>query len=57
MQLFNYLRLTKKPVGVLINFGTNSLEGERYGYIEETNTCLILDKQMKPLPKNNATNF
>ncbi len=57
MQLFNYLRLTKKPVGVLINFGTNSLESERYGYIEETNTCQILDKQMKQLPKHKATNF
>ena len=34
-QLFNYLRLTKKPIGLLINFGQPSLQGERYGYDEE----------------------
>lgn len=45
-QLFNYLRLTKKPIGLLINFGQKSLQGERYGYIEETNECVLLDKNM-----------
>lgn len=48
-QLFNYLRLTKMPVGLLINFGSESLEGERYGYIESLNTCCRLDRDMKPL--------
>ena len=48
-QLFNYLRLTKKPVGLLINFGCESLEGERYGYDEETNECILLDKNMRPV--------
>ena len=45
-QLFNYLRLTKRPVGLLINFGTTKLQGERYGYIEETNECVVLDRNM-----------
>jgi GxxExxY protein len=47
-QLFNYLRLTKKPIGLLINFGQESLQGERYAYDEETNECILLDKNMKP---------
>ncbi len=47
-QLFNYLRLTKKPIGLLINFGQKSLQGERYAYYEETNECILLDKNMKP---------
>ncbi|MBQ6193058.1 MAG: GxxExxY protein [Prevotella sp.] len=47
-QLFNYLRLTKKPIGLLINFGQESLQGERYAYYEETNECILLDKNMKP---------
>ena len=45
-QLFNYLRLTKHPIGVLINFGTEKLQGERYGYIEETNECVLLNRNM-----------
>ncbi len=45
-QLFNYLRITKKPIGILINFGCESLQGERYAYIEETNQCVLLDKDM-----------
>ena len=48
-QLFNYIRLTKKPVGLLINFGQPSLQGERYAYIEETNECVLLDKEMNLL--------
>ena len=47
-QLFNYLRLTKKPIGLLINFGQESLQGERYAYDDETNECVLLDKNMKP---------
>ena len=48
-QLFNYLRLTKRPVGLLINFGNISLQGERYAFIEETNECILLDKDMNLL--------
>ena len=48
-QLFNYLRLTKKPVGLLINFGCESLQGERYGYDPETNECILLNKNMLPV--------
>ena len=49
-QLFNYLRLTRMPIGLLINFGGFSLEGERYGFISELNDCILLDKNMLPVP-------
>ena len=49
LQLFNYLRLTKKPVGLLINFGREKLQAERYAFIEETNECILLDKNMNLL--------
>ncbi len=45
-QLFNYLRLTKKPIGLLINFGQPSLQGERYAYFDDTNECVLLNKDM-----------
>jgi GxxExxY protein len=48
-QLFNYLRLTRKPIGLLINFGQPSLQGDRYGYDEETNECILLNKNMGPV--------
>ena len=48
-QLFNYLRLTRKPMGLLINFGQPSLQGERYGYNVETNECILLSKNMEPV--------
>lgn len=35
-QLYNYLRLTKKPVGILLNFG-RSVRAEQYIYDPETN--------------------
>ena len=35
-QLYNYLRLTKKPVGILLNFG-RSVRAEKYIYDSETN--------------------
>ena len=50
-QLFNYLRLTRHPVGVLINFGSSSLHGERYGYIVESNECVLLDRYMNIVPQ------
>ena len=48
-QLFNYMRLTKRSIGLLINFGASSLQGERYAYVEETNECILLDKEMNLL--------
>lgn len=48
-QLCNYLRLTKKPLGLLVNFGEASLIGERWAYDEEENACLIVDKNMEPV--------
>jgi GxxExxY protein len=48
-QLFNYMRLTKKPIGLLINFGQECLQGERYAYFEDTNECVLLDKNMNPV--------
>ena len=48
-QLFNYLRLTRKPIGLLVNFGQASLQGERYGYDEDTNECILLDRNMDPV--------
>ena len=48
-QLCNYLRLTRKPIGLLINFGEESLIGERWAYDAETNDCFIVDRNMDPL--------
>lgn len=48
-QLFNYLRLTKKSIGLLINFGDEHLRGERYIYDEEENHCYMVDKWMQPI--------
>ena len=45
-QLFNYMRLTRKPIGLLINFGQTKLQGERYGLNPITNECVLLDKDM-----------
>ena len=45
-QLCNYLRLTRKPIGILINFGEKDLIGERWAYDEETNECFLIDKNM-----------
>ena len=40
------MRLTKMPIGLLINFGQPSLQGERYAYFEELNACVVLDQEM-----------
>ena len=48
-QLCNYLRLTRKPLGLLINFGEESLIGERWAYDAETNECFIVDRNMEPI--------
>lgn len=47
MQLFNYLRLTKKKYGLLINFGEQNLHCERYLLNSNDNTCYLLDKDLK----------
>lgn len=48
-QLCNYLRLTKKPLGLLINFGEENLIGERWGYDEKSNKCFLVDRNMEPV--------
>lgn len=48
-QLCNYLRLTKKPVGLLINFGEETLIGERWAYDSETNACVLVNRDMEPV--------
>ena len=48
-QLCNYLRLTRKPIGLLINFGEESLVGERWAYDRSTNECFLVDKNMEPV--------
>ena len=50
-QLFNYLRLTQKKIGLLINFGGERLEGERYVYDDTINDCYLVDRDMNPVPK------
>ena len=55
-QLFNYLRLTRQPIGLLINFGGESLQGERYAYDDATNTCYLLDRYMEPIPVEDEGN-
>ena len=48
-QLCNYLRLTRKPLGLLINFGEVNLIGERWAYDEKTNECFIVDRNLEPI--------
>lgn len=51
-QLFNYMRITRKPIGLLINFGQPKLQGERYGLDPTTNECFLLDKDMNIVKKD-----
>lgn len=44
-QLFNYMRLTKSKLGLLINFGGTSLRCERYLYIAEDDNFILLKKE------------
>ncbi len=48
-QLCNYLRLTKKPLGLLINFGEDSLISERWAFDKTTNECYIVNRRMERL--------
>ena len=49
--LFNYIRLTKNHIGLLINFGSASLECERYYYDSTTNDCHLIDRNMNIVPR------
>ena len=51
-QLCNYLRLTHKPIGLLINFGENHLVGERWMFNAKSNECMLVDRNLNPIPKN-----
>ena len=42
-QLFNYMRLTKLPIGILVNFSHKSAEIERYLYNHQTNEVISID--------------
>ena len=42
-QLFNYLRLLRKPCGILVNFAPNFATIERYLYDAGTNNILGMD--------------
>lgn len=48
-QLCNYLRLTQKPVGLLVNFGEETLVGERWVLDKDANVCMLVDKKMTPV--------
>ena len=48
-QLCNYLRLSRKPVGLLINFGEEKLVGERWVLDDKTNLCFLVDRNMLPI--------
>lgn len=56
-QLFNYMRLTRTPIGLLINFGQPMLQGERYWLNEETNECILLDRNMNPVYDNPNSDY
>lgn len=43
-QLFNYLRITKKKCGVLINYGDDSFYSERYWYIPSVDDFALIRK-------------
>ena len=48
-QLEQYYKLDLLVGGLLINFGMESLQGERYAYIEDTNECILLNRNMSPV--------
>ena len=52
MQLFNYLRLTRKPIGILINFGEESLHFEKYYFDQETNEVMFYSIYKEKLKNN-----
>ena len=52
MQLFNYLRLTRKPIGILINFGEESLHFEKYYFDQDTNEVMFYSVYKEKLKNN-----
>lgn len=48
-QLCNYLRLTQKGIGLLINFGEESLYTERWLYNKNTNECQLVNRELVPI--------
>ena len=52
MQLFNYLRLTRKPIGILINFGEESLHFEKYYFDQDTNEVMFYSIYKERLKNN-----
>lgn len=45
-QLFNYLRLLKKPCGILVNFAPRNYDLERYFYDLESNNILGVEGEV-----------
>lgn len=45
-QLFNYMRLLKKPCGILVNFALRNYQLERYFYDKETNSIFSVDGKL-----------
>ena len=45
-QLFNYMRLLKKPCGILVNFSPKYATIERYLFDEEENNIIGMDGQI-----------
>ena len=44
LQLFNYMRLVNMTYGLLINFGVDHVDAERYYYDQKSNKILLIDK-------------
>ena len=50
LQLFNYMRLTNLPLGLLLNFGANgTISAERYFYDSTTNSMILFDRNGSPI--------
>ena len=47
LQLFNYMRLMQIPFGMLIIFGPEGVDIERYVYNKETNRCKLVQKRKR----------
>lgn len=43
-QLFNYMRITKQQRGILLNFGEESLHAERYLYLPDFDSFVLLNQ-------------
>jgi GxxExxY protein len=44
-QLYNYMRITKKYKGLLLNFGEKKLRAERYLYLPEDDNFILLTQE------------